>query len=179
MKKFSGFALILTISIALIAVAGTSQSCTYKFTESQPLPDSIKTVKVEIIENRAPYQNPQLSPALTDRLRQKIVNQTKLSQTNNDNAHMLIRGTITDYSVSTSGITSSGGRSETSINRLTVTVNVVLIRQLENKPEESYTVTRQFDFRSTQSLQQAEAGLLDEMVRNLTDEIFNSIFSKW
>jgi hypothetical protein len=40
-------------------------------------------------------------------------------------------------------------------------------------------VSRSFDFSANQSLQAAEAALLDEMVRNLTDEIFNRIFSDW
>ena len=31
----------------------------------------------------------------------------------------------------------------------------------------------------TLSLQQAEAQLLDEVVRSLTDDIFNKIFSDW
>jgi len=40
-------------------------------------------------------------------------------------------------------------------------------------------VSLSFDFNANQSLQQAEASLLDEMVRQLSDEIFNRIFSDW
>lgn len=142
--------------------------------------ETIRTVNVHFIENRAPYINPQLSPTLSDRLRQKIVNQTRLTQVSGENAHYDIRGTITDYSVSTSGISNSDGRSQTSINRLTVTVQITRLNQL--KPDEEpleFSVSRSFDFGANQSLQQAEAQLLDEMVRNLTDEIFNRIFSNW
>ena len=160
----------------------TSGCGLYSFSEKSPraLPDSIKTVNIHIIENSAPYRNPQLSPNLTDRLRQKINNQTKLTQTNSDDAHWVIDGNITEYSVTTSGITSSNGQSQTSVNRLTVSVTVTVIdtRAREAEPKQ-YTVTRQFDFGASQSLQQAEAGLLDEMVRNLTDEIFNRLFSDW
>jgi hypothetical protein len=151
----------------------------YRFNDVGTIPDSIKTVRVNFIENRAPYVNPQLSPNLTDRLKQKIVNQTRLSQTNSDNAHYDIKGTITDYSVSTSGVSSTNGRSQTSVNRLTVTVQITLTNQLSNQPPQDFTVSRSFDFGANQSLQQAEAQLLDEMVRNLTDEIFNHIFSNW
>ena len=166
----------------LIAVANINTGCgIYSFSErgSNALPDTIKTVNIRLIENRAPYNNPQLSPNLTERLKQKINNQTRLSQTNSDNAHWIIEGTITDYSVSTSGITSTNGQSQTSINRLTVTVAVTVTDTRSSEPPKEISVSRQFDFGANQSLQAAEARLLDEMVRNLTDEIFNRLFSDW
>ena len=71
----------------------------YRFTDAS-VPDSIKTVKVNFIENKASYINPQLSPRLTDKVRQKIVAQTRLVQTNNE-ADWEISGAITQYSFST------------------------------------------------------------------------------
>jgi len=135
-------------------------------------------VRVNFIENRAPYVNPQLSPTLTDRLKQKITSQTRLSSTTNDNANWDISGSITDYSVSTSGVTNTNGRAQSSLNRLTVSVHIILNNQLSSHVQE-FDISRSFDFDSNKSLQQAEAGLLDEMIRNLTDEIFNRIFSNW
>ena len=91
--------------IFLLAVIGlfsfmalfSNSSCgIYKFNDAS-VPDSIKTVKVNFIENKATYINPQLSPRLTDKLRQKIVGQTKLTQTNNDNVDWEISGTVTQY----------------------------------------------------------------------------------
>jgi hypothetical protein len=40
-------------------------------------------------------------------------------------------------------------------------------------------VSRSFDFDANLTLTQAEARLLDEMVRSLTDDMFNRIFSNW
>jgi outer membrane lipopolysaccharide assembly protein LptE/RlpB len=133
---------------------------------------------VNFIENRAPYVNPQLSPTLTDRLKQKITSQTRLSSTTNDNANWDISGSITDYSVSTSGVTNTNGRAQSSLNRLTVSVHIILNNQLSSHVQE-FDISRSFDYDSNKSLQQAEAGLLDEMIRSLTDEIFNRIFSNW
>jgi outer membrane lipopolysaccharide assembly protein LptE/RlpB len=151
----------------------------YSFNDVGTIPPNIKTVRVNFIENRAPYVNPQLSPALTDRLKQKITGQTRLTSVSGDNADYDISGTVTDYSVSTSGVTNTNGQAVGSINRLTVTVQIVLVNQLESKPPQEYTVSRSFDFKANLTLQQAERGLLDEMIRNLTDEIFNRIFSNW
>ena len=142
------------------------------------LDPNVKTVRIQFIENRAPYQNPQVSPNLTDRLKQKIINQTRLTQSNSEKVDWDISGEIRDYSVSTSGISSNDGQSQTSINRLTVTVHIVLLDNIKTETKE-FDVTRQFDFDANQSLQTAEARLLDEMIRNLTDEIFNRLFSDW
>ena len=151
----------------------------YSFTEKvSAIPDSVKTVRVRNLEQKVPYVNSQLIPSLSDRLRQKIVGQTKLTNTNSDNAHWDISGTIDDYSITTTGVTSANGQQQSSINRLNVRVHITINKRLENKVEE-HDVSRSFDFSARQSLQQAEAALLDEMIRNLTDEIFNKLFSNW
>jgi hypothetical protein len=175
-KHYHWFILLFIISFVVIA----GSSCHfYRFKDIGTIPDSVKTVRVNFIENRAPYVNPQLSASLTDRLKQKIVNQTRLTSTTSDAAHYDIHGYVSDYSVSTTGITSTGGRSQTSINRLTVTVHITLNKQLTNEPPLDFDVSRNFDFSASQSLEQVQATLIDEIVRNLSDEIFNRIFSNW
>ena len=175
-KKLSVFTGV-AITIALLSIISTTNTgCfRYSFRDKASIPDSIKTVKVNFIENRARYQNPQLSPRLTDRVRQKITGQTKLVQTNNDNADWEINGEITDYSVTTSGI--SNQREAT--NRLTITVHISLLKRKEGGDVKDHDITRNYDFGANQSLQQAEAKLFDEMIRTLTDDIFNRLFSDW
>ncbi|MEI6265358.1 MAG: LptE family protein [Sphingobacteriia bacterium] len=139
------------------------------------IPSDVKTVKIGFFENRARYVNPQLAPKLTDKIQVKITSNTKLTRTNNDDAHYIINGTITNYDGSqTVGVSNQ----QASTNRLTVTVHVILKKTLDNKVEE-FDVSRSFDYSGNLSLQQAEGQLLDEVVRTLTDEIFNRIFSNW
>lgn len=145
----------------------------YKFRDVS-IPPEVKTVRVNYIENRARYINPQLSPSLSDRLRQKIVNQTRLTQTNNENADWEISGFITDYSFNTSAIT---GQRE-AVNRLTISIQISLRDNVADKVQD-YNVSRSFEFSASLTLQQAEAQLNDEILRTLTDEIFNRIFSNW
>ena len=160
--------------LLMSAIFITQTSCgTYRFTDAS-VPDSIKTVRVQFIENRAAYINPQLSPALTDRLRQKINNQTRLTQTNSETAHYDISGSIVEYSVSTTAIANK----QEVMNRLTVRLKITLNNQLANSTQD-YDVTRNFEFQASSSLQAAESRLMDEMIRSLTDDIFNRIFSKW
>jgi hypothetical protein len=61
---------------------------------------------------------------------------------------------------------------------LTVAVHISLNNRKADKTEE-YDVSRSFEFKGDQSFQQAEATLGDEIVRTLTDEIFNKLFSNW
>ena len=164
---------IAAITILLLLSFGNSSCNVYKFRDIA-IPDSIKTIKVNFIENRAPYVNPLLSPRLTDRLKQKIVTQTKLSQTNNDNADWDVKGYISNYTSSTSGIS----QQQVATNRLTVTVHISVNDQKANKTQE-YDVSRNFEYSATKSLSQAESELADDIIRGLTDDIFNRIFSNW
>jgi Lipopolysaccharide-assembly len=145
----------------------------YKFKDVSIDPN-VKTVKVNYIENKARYVNPQLSPRLTDKLRQKIVGQTRLTQTNNDKVDWEINGFISDYSFSTSAISNQ----QVANNRLSVAVHITVTDNTKDKVND-YDISRSFEFKGNQSFQQAENSLGDEMIRTLTDEIFNKLFSNW
>jgi hypothetical protein len=146
----------------------------YKFNDASVDPD-LKTFKVQYIENKARYINPALSPKITDKLRQKVISQTKLKQ-NNDTPHLEIIAIINEYSVSTSGV--SNGTNATQ-NRLNVGLSVQIKNNLKpaNSVEES--INRSFDFPATSSLAEAEGRLTEDIIKNVVDEIFNKIFSKW
>ena len=159
----------------LCAIAFLNSNCHVSYSlHDVSIPDSIKTVKVNFIENKARYVNPRLSPALTDKLRQKIVGQTRLTQTNGDNADWEITGYVSDYSVSTSGIS----QQQSSINRLNVSVHITLFKRKESDQKE-FDVSHPFDFPANLTLQAAESQLSDQIIRDMTDEIFNHIFSDW
>ena len=161
------------VPCALMLVSFLNSCKIYKFKDVS-IPPDVKTIKVNYIENHAQYVNPQLSPKLSDKLRQKIVSQTRLSQTNNDNADWEVSGEIRSYLVSTSGISVQ----QETTNRLTVTIHITLLKRKLEKTEE-YDVNHSFEFSASKSLQQAETELNDEMIRTLTDDIFNRLFSQW
>lgn len=165
-----------TLFILLFFVTIVSSCGVYSFKDVSIDYSKIKTIKIGFFENKARYVNPQLSVKLTDKVQQKITNQTKLTRTNSDDAHLQLTGYISNYDPSqTVGISNQ----QTSTNRLTVTVHINVKNTVENTNQE-YDITRNFDFDANLSLQQAEAQLLDkDVIPTITDEIFNKIFSNW
>jgi hypothetical protein len=162
----------------LVAVVGAgyllvSPGCgIYKLNEAV-IPDSIRSFKLNFIENRARLVNPQLSPRLTERFRQKILGQTRLSP-NESNPDWEINAFISDYGLSTSAISNQ----QVATNRLTVAVHLSLLDRRSDEMKD-FDVSRSFEFKGDLSLQQAENLLMDEMTRTLTDEMFNKLFSNW
>jgi len=161
----------------LLLIGGTFNfsTCKYGFKDVAPIPAEVKTFRVNYLENKAQYVNTQLSPQLTERLKQKIIGTTRLRQTNNDDAHYDISGFVSQYYATTIAIsnnTSSG-------NRLNVGFHLVFRNTLDDSKSFEADLNRTFDFPSTQSLADAERSLNEEIVKNLVDEIFNKIFSNW
>ena len=165
--------LVLKIGIIVFSLIAIQGTCRYSLKDVS-IPADIKTVRVFYIENKARYINPQLSPKLSDKLRQKIINQTRLSQTNND-ADFEISGYVSDYSVSTSGIS----QKQVASNNLNVTVHIIFKNKKDEKKNFEADITRNFPFSASKSLTQAETELNEQMITSLTDEIFNRIFSNW
>ncbi|MFY7964620.1 MAG: LPS assembly lipoprotein LptE [Chitinophagaceae bacterium] len=160
----------------IVLITFFSSCGVYSFKDVSIDYSKIKTIKIGFFENKARYVNPQLSVKLTDKVQQKIISQTKLTRTNNDDAHLQLSGYISNYDPSqTVGISNQ----QTTTNRLTVTVHITVRNTVENTNQE-YDISRNFDFDANLSLQQAEAQLLDkDVIPSITDEIFNKIFSNW
>ena len=167
---------LFNIQLAIVMIVATLfSSCGIYSFKDAVIPENVKTIKIGFIENKARYVNPQLAPLLTDKIQQKIISQTKLTRTNSDDAHYQIYATVTNYDPSqTVGVSER----QASTNRLTVTVHVILKKTLDNK-EQEFDVSRNFDFSANLSLSQAEAQLMEDIVRNISDDIFNQIFSNW
>lgn len=159
----------------LLLIIFNNASCKYSFKDVGAIPQEVKTFRVNYLENKARYVNAQLSPQLTEKLKQKIIGNTRLRQTNEDSAHYDISGYVSDYSVTTSGIT---GTTSTT-NRLSVTFHLVFKDNLDEKKSFETDLSNTFDFSSQQTLSQAEASLNDDIVKNIVDAVFNKIFSNW
>ncbi|MGI8582364.1 MAG: LPS assembly lipoprotein LptE [Chitinophagaceae bacterium] len=173
MKLLSNIKLLVTVYVLLVTF--NFATCKYSTKDTSPIPPDVKTFRVNYLENKARYVNPQLTPTLTEKLKQKIIGQTRLRQINGDEAHYDISGYVSDYSVTTTGITNQNA----STNRLNVSFHLVFKNTLDQKKDLETDITNNYDFNAQLTLPQAEAQLGNDIVKNIVDGIFNKIFSNW
>ena len=166
----------------LAAFSLVFSSCKIYSFKDVSIPAEVKSIHIAYLENRARLVNPQLAPQLNDKLRQKITSQaSKLTQVQTSDADYDVSGWVSDYNYSTSGISNQAASS----NRLSVTVHIVFKNHLDptgrKVPPADFEadVTRNFDFLATQTIQEFESSQIPTVVTNMTDEIFNKLFSNW
>ena len=143
------------------------------------IPPEVKSIHIGFIENRARYVDPQLSPQLTDKLKQKISSQTKLTQVQTSDADYDVSAYVSAYDITTAGVSNQTA----SINRLTVSLHLALKNRLNEQklgtPDFETDISRNFDFPAGQSFTDAQVTLLPQIVQQLTDDTFNRLFSNW
>ena len=135
-----------------------------------------KTINIHFIENNARNAVPTLSPAFTQKLRQRIISQTSLSQLNNDLTDYDITGTITNYDISIAAVV---GTETSSKNRLTITANIVFVNRKNEKLNFTQNFSRFADFNASQNIQSVESQLIGDISDQLVDDIFNKCFVNW
>jgi len=165
----------VSITAVVLLVLG---GCSVKYsTSGASIDQGAKTVNVRFVENRAPINNPTLSQRVSEKIRNKIQAQTKLTQVNEDNADYEFKATITGYNFSNAAVTNVD---KAATSRLTVTINVVFIKRVGDKKGWTQPFSQSADFQADQLPSQVENRLLDEtIIPQITDAIFNRAFANW
>ncbi len=135
-----------------------------------------KSIYFGVLENRARNIVPILSPALTDKIRNRILSQTGLAPQNTPEADYDLTGSITAYELTVSGVQNTQQASQ---NRLTINVEIVFKNRINEKAGFTQAFSRFADFPASQSLQAVETRLIDEIGTQLADDIFNKAFVNW
>ena len=162
------FVIILTYCLLL-------NSCGIYSFSGASIPAEAKTVSVQYFPNNAQLVNPLLSNTITNALNDMFVNQTTL-QSVTQNGDLALEGEITGYNTAPIAIT---GNQTAAMNRLTVTVNV----RFTNKYDESKNFEQSFsqyqDYPSGQDLSSVQDILVEQIVENLCQDIFNKAVVNW
>jgi hypothetical protein len=135
-----------------------------------------KTINIHIIENRAPLVNAILSPTLTEKLRQRILNQTNLQQQNTGKTDYDLSGTITGYDIGVSAVQNAQASSQ---NKITVVVEINFVNNIDPKKSFKKNFTKFAVFDASRTLQQVERQLAEEICSDLSDAVFNDAFVNW
>lgn len=162
--------------LLLIAVCFAFAACTvsYKFTGTSIDYTVIKSLQLDPIANRAPYGWAPMEAMFNNKLQDKYANQTRLQMVKR-NGDLHISGEIVAYDQFNKAVAADGFASQV---QLRMTVNI----RFENKKnsqnwEKQFSATTQYD--ASQSLNAVQEGLVQEMINDITDQIFNATVADW
>ncbi len=139
------------------------------------IPENAETIKIYYIKNNADLIQPNLSNLLTESLISKCQAETDLTITNND-SDLLFSGEITKYEIQPVSIQENEIAAQ---NRLTISLKMNYINNLDSSLSFEKNFTDYVDFNSNSILSEVEEELNITIVNNLIDDIFNSAFMNW
>lgn len=157
------------ISSVLLSACGI-----YSFTGASISPE-VETVSVAYFPNNAPMVQPTLSNTFTESLKDKFISQTNLDLLNN-NGDLHFEGSITGYKVKPIAIQANETAAQ---NRLTISVKVAFTNAFDEENNFSKSFSRFADYSSTQDLSAVETELIEQIVDELTEDIFNKAVANW
>ena len=160
--------------LVLVFVICTACSGGYSFTGAS-IPAEAKTLSLKPFPNYASTVNPTLSQTLYDKLQQMFSSQTPLNITSAD-GDLQITGEITDYSTRTSSLSSDDN---VATNRFTITVKVKFTNRYDPKADFEQSFSRFKDYNASRDFSAVEASLVDEIVNELCEDIFNKSVVNW
>ena len=151
-------------------------SCgTVRFNMSGASFGDARTCQVNFFENRADIVNPRLSTQVTDALKDKIQSNSSLRLVNS-NADVIFEGEITGYNVQPQQVTATGTAAK---DRLTITVKVKFTNTLDSNLSYDKSFSRFQEYTGGTSLNEVEGILVDDILKELMEDIFNEAFSSW
>lgn len=170
--KTKGIAL-LTLVTTLLVCMGCSIS--YKFNGASINYNEIKTISIDGFPLRSAYVWAPMKSMFDTKLQDAYVNQTKLSLVKR-NADLEISGEITGYDQYNKSISASGYSSQTQL-KMTVNVRFVNNKNHSQDFERQFTATADYD--SSQQLSAVQTRLVEQMIEDLVDQIYNATVVNW
>lgn len=162
-------------AVLLAAVIITGCTVSYKFTGASIDYTKVKTISLETFQNRAAYQWGPMATMFNEALNDIFVQQTKLEQVARG-GDLQLAGEITAYDQFNKSISSDG---YSSMVQLKMTVNVRFTNNTNHDEdfERQFSATRDFD--ATQSLDSVQEELVDQMIKEIVEAIFNAAVANW
>lgn len=151
-----------------------SCSISYSFTGTNINYDVTKTIQIDKIANRAPYGWAPMEAMMNNKLQDKYANSTRLRIIKR-NGDLQISGEITSYDQFNKAVSADGYSSQV---QLKLGVNIRFKNTKTNVQwEKQFSATTQYD--ATQSLAAVQETLVDQMLEDIVDQIFNATVADW
>lgn len=141
------------------------------------IPPEAKTISVEMFRNQADLTAPAEPQFLTQRLRDAVSSQTNLGliKQNGDLRFEELR--ITGYTDEPLAI---GTNDQQALRRLSVTIMINYINKFDaSKSFTDRQFVRFYDYDGSKTLSSVESEALEQVNRQLVEDIFNAAFNNW
>lgn len=165
MKKIFFFCLLLLSSCKIH----------YSFSGASVSPD-VKTVAIQTFRNNASLAPPTLPQTLNEALKDIFTSQTNLGIVSKS-GDLNFEGEITNYL--TAPVAIQAGSDQPALNRLTITVSVKFTNLKDEKQNFESSFSRYADYPSSQSLTAVQGQLIDDINKQLVQDIFNKAMINW
>lgn len=152
-------------------------SCTVQYKLNMASIDytKIKTISIADFPNRAPLVYPSLSQSFSEGLRNKFLSQTKLKNAKRD-GHLQLEGDIIAYELTPMAQGSDGYAKET---KLTITVQVRYTNTVNENENFDQKLSAYRTFPSSVTFESVQETLVDEIIKEISDLVFNKTVANW
>lgn len=151
-----------------------SCSISYSFTGTNINYDVTKTIQIDKIANRAPYGWAPMEAMINNKIQDKYANGTRLRMVKR-NGDLQLAGEIVSYDQFNKAVSADGYSSQV---QLKLSVNIRFKNTKSNVQwEKQFSATTQYD--ATQSLSAVQETLVDQMLEDIIDQIFNATVADW
>ncbi len=165
----------IVLPLVMLLLAGScGVKVKYSFTGAS-IPVDAKTISVATFQNRASLVQPGLNQVVTDALIDMCQSQTNLDMIGSG-GDLSFEGEITDYKTQPLTV---GGDEQAASNRFSITVKIRYVNNFDAESSFEQSFTRYQDYDSGLDLSAVEASLTEEIVKMLTEDIFNRAFVNW
>lgn len=163
---------VLAVSLCLLAACTVS----YKFNGSSINYDKVKSISFENFPNRsAAFVWGPMESMFNTALQDKYMQQTRLKQVR-QNGDLQLSGEITNYDAYNKGVGSDG---YSTMAELKMTVNVRYVNNTNHAEdfEQQFSASREYN--STQQLSAVQEDLVNQMIDEIVEQIFNATVANW
>ena len=162
---FCSFVLLLLVSC----------SVSYKFNGASIDYTKTKTIQIADFPIRSTYVWGPMAVIFNNQLKDQYANHTKLIQVRK-NGDLRLDGEITRYEQRNKAVSSEGYSAQT---ELSMTVNVRFTNNVNHAEDFERQFTSTATYETTQSLNSVQEELVTQMVKDITDQIFNATVANW
>ena len=160
--------------LSCFLIAFSSCKIHYSFSGAPTSPD-IKTVSILAFRNNAALAPPVISQSFTEALKDIFTSQTNLGIIAKS-GDLNFEGEVVNYITQPVAIQSND---QAALNRLTITVSVKFTNTKDEKQNFETTFSRYADYSSSQSLTAVQESLIEEVNKQLVQDIFNKAMVNW